>query len=175
MKDKFKGEGAIKHAISILNEKQHRKNLLITILIFLVSYSFLYGLWRIPVIDFGISRMSAVSIFDYVFIAAITIFASILIVLFIYEKKNITRSSSISSIGGFGGGLAGFFGAICPVCQGIVVVALGSTLLNIPTSFLTQYSSVFKISSIGLLGLALFLKAESIYTGHCEACNILNK
>ena len=93
MKNK-EANGVLKHSIEII--KDNLKNLVIIAVIILVSYSFLYGIWRIPVIDFGISRMTAVSVFDYLFIFLIAVLSSILIVLFIYEKKNITRTSSIS-------------------------------------------------------------------------------
>lgn len=169
--NKEKGRGIVKHTLGIL--KANTKNFILIGLIILIAYSFLYGIWRIPFIDFGVSRMSAVNVFDYLFILLITIFASVLITLFIHEKKQNISSTSISTVGGIGGGLAGFFASICPVCQGIVIIALGSTIFSIPAGFLTPYSNVFKISSLGLLGLALYLKAESIYTGYCKACNII--
>lgn len=168
-------KGIVKHTFRILKEKPNSRNLIIISFIALAIYSFLYGVWRIPFLDFGIFRMSSISVFDYIFILLVAVLSSLLIVLFIYEKKNYTASSSVSAMSSVGGGFAGFFASICPVCQGIVIVALGSTLLNIPTVFLIPYLNVFKITSLGLLGLALSLKAQSIYTGHCEACNIINK
>ncbi len=173
-KDKIKS-GFVRNTLEILNE--NKAKLVVSFLIILIAYSFLYGLWKIPVLELGISRMSVVGTFDYIFIFWVTLLSSVLITLFIYEKKQAfvekTQHATTVSIGGFGGALTGFFASVCPICQGIVIVGLGSTLLSIPTSFLTAYTNVFKVVSLGLLGLALVLKSESIYTKYCRACNIL--
>ena len=47
------------------------KNYKIFLLVFavaLIIYSFLLGIWRIPLIDFGINRMSAITLWDYLFV-----------------------------------------------------------------------------------------------------------
>ena len=148
------------------------KTFLISFLLSFVIYSFLYGLWIIPFIGFGISRMSEVTIIDYLFIFVVTLIVSILITLVKYEKlikiKSETKSFAVT-----GGTVAGLASAVCPVCQGVVLIALGSTIFNIPLGPMIPYLGVLKIVTLGLLILALFLKTDSIYTRACTICKIM--
>jgi len=162
-----KSGGFVKNIFNII--KEHKIRFIISSLISLVVYSFLYGFWKIPIIKFGINRMSEIGLIDYLFVIVISILISLFIVLFLYEKRMINSSSSFSAVGG---GFAGLIAGICPVCQGIVVVALGSTLLNIPTPFLIPYLGFLKFASLLLLGLAVYFKADSIYKGKCKACEV---
>lgn len=147
---------------------EDKKYLLFLSLGLFVVYTFLYGIWKIPVVGFGINRLSAITFSDYLFIIAITILAAAFIALWRYERKH--HVSSHSAVGGFGGGIAGIVAGICPVCQSIGIVGLGSTLLNIPTAYLSPYLGIIKVLSLGLLGLAVFLKADSIHTKACCSC-----
>ena len=165
---KEKKENVLLTSVEILKQKESKKVFLISMAIFLVVYSFLYGFWKIPLIDFGINRMSAVGFFDYLFVITVIILTSLFLSLFLYGRRN--KIASESSIGGVGGGFAGFVGAACPVCQSIGIVAFGSTLLNIPTAFLTPYLGFLKVASIGLLGMAVYFKADSIHSKKCAAC-----
>lgn len=163
-----KSESMLATSIHILKEKENKKNFLISTGIFLIIYSFLYGFWKIPPIDFGINRTSPIGAFDYLFVIAVAILSSVFLSLFLYERRN--KLASASSIGGVAGGFAGFVGAICPVCQSLGIVAFGSTLLNIPMAFLVPYLGFLKVASIGLLGTAVYLKADSIHSKKCAAC-----
>jgi len=164
-------KGLLKNTINVLGE--YKKIFILSSLILIVVYTFLYGLWKIPLIDFGINRSSEVNFLDYLFILLITILSSLFIALLKYEKKNSFSSNSASGVSGIG--FAGIISTACPACQSIGILGLGSTLLNIPTEFLTPFLGVIKISTISLLGLAVFLKADSIYTKECKVCNIKDK
>ena len=155
---------------ALLEDKKYF--LLLSLGIFVI-YTFLYGVWKIPVIQFGINRLSAMTFADYLFITAITILAAAFITLWRYERKH--HVGSHSAVGGFGGGIAGVVAGICPVCQSIGIVGLGATLFNIPTAFLSPYLSIIKVFSLGLLGLAVFLKADSIHTKACRSCITTSK
>ncbi len=137
-------------------------------LAFLILYSFLFGLWRIPLIDFGLNRMDAITFLDYLFLLALSILAAIFVTLWRYEHRE--KISSHSGVGGVAGASTALFSAICPACQGIAVIGLGTTLLNIPTAILVPYLGILKIFSLGLLGLGVVLKAESIHTKKCTFC-----
>ncbi|MBS3101937.1 hypothetical protein J4458_00640 [Candidatus Woesearchaeota archaeon] len=165
-----KKENILSTSIEILKREESKKILLISITAFLIVYSFLYGFWKIPIIDFGINRLSGIGFFDYLFVIAVSALTSIFLSLFLYERRS--KLASASSIGGVGGGFAGIVGAICPVCQSIGIVAFGSTLLNIPTAFLTPYLGFLKVASIGLLGMAVYFKADSIHSKKCKSCEV---
>lgn len=157
---------------AVFGDKKYLRKFIIATLSFLVLYTFLYGFWTIPVIQFGINRLSPAVIIDYLFVGVIVFLSALFVTLFLYERERRLSSgfSSPSSLGGVGSGIAGFLAAVCPVCQSIAIVAFGSTILNIPLAFLIPYLGVLKIVSVGLLGLAIVVKADSIATGNCLAC-----
>jgi len=168
--DKEKKESTLSTSVEILKQKKSKKILLISLATFLVIYTFLYGFWKIPIIDFGINRLSGIGFFDYLFVIAVSVLTSIFLSLFLYEGRSKLASSS--AIGGVGGGFAGFVGAICPVCQSVGIVAFGGTLLNIPTAALNPYLGFLKFVSIGLLGMAVYFKAGSIHSKKCKSCGV---
>ncbi len=163
-------EGFVRNIFTIL--KDYKVSFMVGFLLLLAIYTFLYGVWRIPFIDFGFNRMSEISILDYAFIFVITFLSALFIVLWRYERH--IQNISYSAVGIYSVGFVGFVSAACPVCQSVGIIALGSTLLSIPTGFLTPYLGILKIFSIGLLGLTVFLKADSIYTKNCVFCTTKN-
>lgn len=163
--------GIVGYIIKILIE--NKNTLIISLIISLAVITFFYGIWVLPIISFGVSRMSEIVFGDYVFMFALSLLFAMFFTLYLYETKHKVKTTAASSIGALGGIAAGFFGAICPVCQGIVFLALGATLFSIPSGFITSYTNVFKLVSILFLSLAVLLKAQSIYTRHCVACKLL--
>ncbi len=151
--------------------KKNKKFLFISGFVLFVMYTFLYGIWKIPLIGLGINRLSPVTFTDYVFLFIITGLTASFITLWRYERKQ--HFSSNSKMGGIGGSLAGIISGVCPVCQSIGFVAFGTTFLNIPTAFLTPFLGIIKILSVGLLGLAVILKADSIRAKTCRACLVI--
>ncbi len=149
--------------------KKERAFLFKVFLGFLVVYSFLYGLWKIPVINFGINRMTEASFLDYIYVFGVTALVSVFLVFWRHENKEKKKSNN-NYAGAAGGGFAAVIAGVCPVCQSLGVVAVGSTLFNIPTAFLVPYLGIIKTLSVGLLGLAVFVKADSINKGECEMC-----
>ena len=156
------------HTFSILNSS--RSSFLFWSLGLLIFYTFLFGLWKIPLVGFGINRMSAVTITDYLFIILITGLAATFIILWKHERAQNVSSSS--KWGALGGGFSAFLAGICPVCQSLGLLAFGTTFLNIPIGFLVPYLGTLKLFSLGLLGLAVYMKADGVYTKTCTACKI---
>ena len=159
-------EGLLGYNYKIM--KQEKKLLFLLFAGLFVVYSFLFGLWKIPIVDFGINRLSSVGAGDYLFLLGTSALISLFVVLWRHERKS--QVQSLTAVGVTGGGLAALLAGICPVCQSIGFVAFGTTFLNIPTAFLTPYLGIFKTISIGLLALAVYLKADSVYTKTCTAC-----
>lgn len=164
-------ESFFKHNLKIV--KNNKKFFFLLFAGLFVIYSFLYGLWKIPLIDFGINRTFAVGIWDYLFILGSSALMSTFVILWKHERKSQVQSNT--KFGFIGGGTAAIFAGICPACQSIGLVAFGTTFLNIPTTFLAPYLGILKITSIGLLALAVYLKADSVYTKTCKTCLIFPK
>src|SRR3989344_8000766 len=89
-----KKENILSNTINIPKQEESKKICLIAITIFLVIYSFLYGLWRIPIVDFGINRESSIGFFDYLFVIAVSALISVFLALFLHERRNKIVSAS---------------------------------------------------------------------------------
>ncbi len=169
-KMKKENKNIFSHTLGIV--KKHFIFFITAFILSFLIYSFIYGVWLIPFLDFGIMRMSEVVLADYLFITLVSLIIALLITLMKYERINRLNANT-KSINTIGGGIAGFAAAVCPVCQGITMVALGTTFANIPLGPLVPYINILKFVTIGLLLLAVSLKADSIYKKVCIACKIM--
>lgn len=160
----------ISHTVGIIKQPYYAKTFAISALLFGILYTFLYGLWKIPVIDFGFDRFSAVGILDYTYLIIIAVVTGVMFALFKFERVQHVKSGSKAGLGG--SGLAGFVSAICPVCQGITITAFGGTIAALPLAFLVPYIGLIQVMTILILGFALYLKANSIYTQTCITCKV---
>lgn len=155
------------YIINIIKQPLYTKTLVLSFIAAGILYSFLYGLWIIPVIGFGINRMSEVGIIDYAYLFLISLLTGALFSLYRFEKTQNMKSSKLAGGGGFASAI---FAGICPVCQGIQILALGSTVVSIPLAFIVPYLGLIQIITIFLLGFAFYLKADSVFTQTCTTC-----
>lgn len=149
--------------MDIVRRSPYAETLALGVLASWVVYSFLYGLWKIPFVEFGIDRMSEVGTIDYAYLLVISLLTGVLISLGRFEKAQGMKSSSAEKAGF----LAAFFGGICPACQGIQVLALGSVVLWIPMEFLVPYIGLMQVMTVLLLGFALYMKAGRVFNQAC--------
>ncbi len=154
----------------ILKEPKYFRWLIFSALGFAIFYSFLYGLWKIPVIKFGLVRMTEIGFSDIMFLVLVPLMVGTLISLLKYKADD----GSGLATGGTGGTLAGVVSAICPTCQGITIAALGSTIGAVPLEPLIPYLGLLKMVSVLVLSLSLYLTAQGIYTKTCLACEVLS-
>ncbi len=167
-KGKMQSSGIVDHTFKIL--KANVKTFVAAAVAFGILYSFLYGLWLIPGLGFGFTRTSAVTPFDGLYLAIIIIMSGSLAVLFKHKIK-----TGNSRFGGVGGVVAGFAAAACPACQGITLVALGSTVAFLPLGALSSLIWVFQLIAIFILWISLYVTANSIYTKTCITCKVPGK
>ncbi|MBI4174701.1 MAG: hypothetical protein HY517_03575 [Candidatus Aenigmarchaeota archaeon] len=163
--------GMFSFVLGVIGQKTYAKRFVIAAALFGLLYTFLYGLWRVPGIDFGINRVSEAGIVDYTYLLLITVFTGLLFALMKYERKESLESSKLAGTGGFA---ASIFAGVCPACQGITILAAGSTVLSLPLAFLVPYLGLLQIITILILGMAVFLKVNSVYTNTCISCNVLS-
>ncbi len=155
----------------ILKEPKYAKWWFISTIGFLVIYTFLYGVWKIPIIQFGLVRMSEIGASDIMFLALVPVMVGALISLLKYKADD----GSGLATGGTGGTFAGIVSAVCPSCQGITIAALGSTIGAIPLGPLIPYLGLLKIVSVLIISLSLYVTAKGIYTKTCFSCEVLPK
>lgn len=166
-------KGIFSYNISILKKSKYKQTAIGAALLFLVLFSFLYGLFKIPVIDFGIVRMTPVSFYDLTYILLTSVLMGALVALLRYKTSAVSLGAKGSS--GTSGLFAGFISAVCPVCQTLSIAAAGSTIASIPTGFLLPYIGLIRGVGLALLSFALFSIAYSLYTKTCPTCVIPQK
>ncbi len=168
-----KSDNVIMHTLGIVKQPRYTKTFAVAFILSAILYSFLYGLWKIPAIEFGINRLSAVGILDYLYLILISALAGLLFTLFKYGRMQSVKSGS--ALAGGGGLFAGIVSTVCPACQGISIAALGGTVAALPLAFLVPYMGLIQFITIFILGFALYLKANSIFTQTCISCKFDTK
>ena len=165
-----KSGNVIMHTLGIVKQPRYTKTFAAAFILSAILYSFLYGLWKIPAIEFGINRLSAVGILDYLYLILISALAGLLFTLFKYGRMQSVKSGS--TLAGGGGLFAGIVSTVCPACQGISIAALGGTVAALPLASLVPYIGLIQFITVFILGFALYLKANSIFTQTCISCNL---
>ncbi len=149
--------------------KQNVKTFVLAGIVFGVLFTFLYGLWKLPLLDFGLTRMSEAGFLDWIYISAITVMSAALMTLLRYKVK-VSKGSA--RLGGVGALFAGFVAAACPACQGITLVALGTTLAFLPIGALSSFVWVMQLIGLFILWVSLYMVSYSIYTKTCITCEV---
>ena len=152
--------------------KDNARTFAISSALFFALYTFLYGVWKVPAVNFAFTRMSEVNFVDISYLLAITVMSGALLVLM---RQKIKASPKTSKLGGIGGIFAGFVAAACPVCQGITLVAFGSTAAFIPLGALSSFVWVMQLVALFVLWISIYLTSVSIYTKTCITCEIKPK
>ncbi len=116
-------------------------------------YAFLFGLFEVPGLRLGVSRMVSPRASDFAFLGAASVLGGLVAALW---RRGASRAGRGSGAGGLAAGVAG---SACPVCQGIVVTLGGSTLLAVPLGALTPYGDIAKAAGLVLLGAGLWALA----------------
>lgn len=165
MKKMKKNDGLFHYILSLLKQKPYARRFVIAAISFGLLYTFLYGIWKVPGIDFGIERMTELGIADYAYLAIISVLTGVLFALMKFERAE--KSAKLTGAGGF---LTSLFAGVCPACQGVNILAVGSTIFSIPLVFLVPYIGLLQILTVLILGFAVLLKANSIYTKVCITC-----
>lgn len=124
-----------------------------------VLLAFISGAFLIPQIDFGFMRMSPFSFGDVIFAVVSAILIGGIVALYSYKF-----GTKFSEKAGFGAGIAGTVSAVCPACQGVNIVASGSTIASLSTAFLVPLIPFIQFASLVLLGFGFYATANSIYT-----------
>jgi len=161
-------KGVFLHTAGILKQRKYARLSLISIAAFGVLYSFLYGAWQIPILQIGIMRMSAIAPADAAYISVISVLAGLVVTLLTFR----TGDKPVSRMAGAGGVFAGAVSAVCPVCQAVTFLALGSSVAVIPLGFLIPYLWVLQFAAVFILGFVLYTISNSIHTKTCTGCEV---
>ncbi len=137
--------------------------------VFALVYSFLYGLWLVPGLGFGFMRMAAVTALDVVYLAAASVLSGLLVVM---VRQKMRGQKGLSGVAGVA---AGVTATLCPVCQGVTLLALGSSVAFLPIGALSPFVWMAELVSLFLLWMAFYLTAKGLYTNECIGCAVMER
>ncbi|MBI2547281.1 MAG: hypothetical protein HYW23_02435 [Candidatus Aenigmarchaeota archaeon] len=137
----------------------------ISLLGFVLLYSFFYGIFTIPVLEIGFFKDTPPGAFDYFYIVAASVLSALIVTLTKYSVKTklVSKGASILGVS------AGAFAAVCPVCLGVNFLVLGN-FITIPLVFLIPYLFWIQLAGLALLTFGLWVTAKSSYENICIAC-----
>jgi hypothetical protein len=99
-------------------------------------------------------RMTQVTALDYIFLTVTSILVGIFVALHFFH-----RGSRVCTASAVGGGIGGFVGFSCTVCNRLLVLVLGVTGV---LAFVEPYRPLIGLLGIGLLGFSVVLKIKDI-------------
>lgn len=108
-------------------------------------------------------RMFPPTIIDYIFLITTSAMLGAYFSLYFYGRQNTYRKEDYAAMGG---SLPSIFAFSCPLCNVLLVSLLGATTILV---FFEPLRPVFGIFGVGILGLALYLKVQSIKS--CHRCS----
>ncbi len=163
----------VKNTILIFSERKNIFTFLVSITVFLLLFSFFYGLVQLPFPGgvIGFYRMEPPTSFEIFYMLFSAIVSALVVAITIYSVRlkieGKTKGKSASATG-----LAtGIFGAVCPACLGINFLAFGN-VFTLQLAFLIPYIFWIQIGGIIILSLGLYLVAKSAYEKKCISCRV---
>ena len=125
-----------------------RYSALYSIVVFII-----FGIVTVLIPNKFFARMTPIGWLDYLFLAITSLLLGIYLSLHRYQKKEskLCRTTAI------GGGISGFLGFGCPVCNKILVLLFGFAGV---LTYIEPYRPIFGIAGIGLLGYATYKKGS---------------
>ena len=148
------------HNLEIL--KRQKVTAIAATILSMLLFSFIYGIFKIPILEFGVEKAMHVSIFDVFYIILVSTMSGALFALMKHRSEGVAKGAGIGSFA------AGTFGAVCSSCQSLTLVALGSTLFALPLESIVPFLEIIRFASIALLGFSLYTISVNNYSGTCS-------
>ena len=137
------------------NRKEAIRYLLLG-LAFSIGIFMLFGSVTALIPNAFFKRMSQATLLDYIFLAITSLLTGAYISLSIYQKRHISRKCDIAAAGG---GIGGFLGFGCAVCNKILVWLLG---IGGVLTYVEPYRPFIGSVGIGLMSYAVYKKGNAI-------------
>lgn len=119
-----------------------------TLLVFALE-TFMFGLWKLPIIGYRVAYMTEVAIFDYLFIVAFALIFGFGLALFFLNSQIHKFSCATGSLSG----LAALFTLLCPICPifFLTYFGLSATLFVVAPYFWWFRTGAVILASVGVI------------------------
>ncbi len=122
-----------------------------------VIFFVIFGVLTVLIPNKFFARMTSVTMLDYIFL----IFTSLLLGMFVsfyqYQKKHGSKKCGVAATSG---GVFGFLGFGCSVCNKLLILLLGVAGV---LAYVEPYRPLIGSTGIALLGYAVYSKGKSIF------------
>lgn len=100
------------------------------------------------------TRMIPSTLLDYVFFILSSLLLGAYVGVHFYKKNTTTKCTALTTTGGVGS----FLAFACPICNKLLVLLFGTTILM---TYLEPYRPLIGVVSTGLLGAALYWRIKT--------------
>lgn len=124
--------------------------------VYSIGFFILFGIVTNLIQNKFFIRMTNATIWDYIFLILTSVLLGAYTSLGLYQRKH---KSKICNTTAYSGGVAGFLGFSCPVCNKILVLLLGVTGV---LTYIEPYRPLIGSIGIGLMGYAVYTKGKYV-------------
>ena len=146
----------------LLNKKMNKekKNKYRTIIsyaiIFSIGFFIVFGVVTVLIPNQFFVRMAQINYLDYIFLVLTSILLGTYVSFYKYQKKHLNNTSTAAV---YGGGIFGFLGFGCAVCNKILILLLGVAGV---LTYVEPYRPFIGFAGIGLMSYAVYSKVKEV-------------
>lgn len=148
----------MKHAKRKINKEKIKYLAIIpNIVFFSIVFFLVFGILTVLIPNKFFARMTSVTYLDYIILVFTSILLGTYVSFYIYQKKSMNKTCTAAA---YSGGIGGFLGFGCPVCNKILVLLLGITGV---LTYIEPYRPFIGFAGIGLMSYSVYSKGKDIW------------
>ncbi len=138
--------------------EQKYKSIVGYALLYSVLCFIIFGIVSVLIPNKFFARMSSISSLDYIFLILTSILLGLYLSLRQYQKKNASKTCTITAASG---GTGGFLSFGCAVCNKLLILIFG--LAGVLT-YIEPYQPIIGFIGVGLLSYATYQQIQQVRT-----------
>lgn len=122
-----------------------------------IIFFVVFGVLTVLIPNKFFARMTSVTMLDYIFLIFTSLLLGIYVSFYHYQKKHGSKKCEVAATSG---GVFGFLGFGCSVCNKLLILLLGVAGVLM---YVESYRALIGSTGIALLGYAVYGKGKSIF------------
>lgn len=141
----------------MMNKKKKYLTIIGYATLFSILFFIVFGLVTVLIPNKFFARMTSINLLDYTFLVLTSILLGTYLSFHRFQKKHGSKTCTTAA---YTGGIGGFLGFSCVVCNKILVLLLGLTGV---LAYVEPYRPIIGSVGITLMGYAVVSKGKSIF------------
>jgi cytochrome c biogenesis protein CcdA len=125
-------------------------------IIFSIGFFIVFGIVTVLIPNKFFARMTPIYYLDYIFLVLTSILLGTYVSFYRYQKKHSNKTCTAAA---YGGGIFGFLGFGCSICNKILILLLGVAGV---LTYIEPYRPFIGFAGIGLMSYAVYNKGKNI-------------